>query len=220
MNEFKRLQEKMIREQIIKRGIKNKKVLDALSNVPRHLFVPEKFQHESYEDHPIPLSSGQTISQPYIVALMSDVLHLSGKEKILEIGTGSGYQTAILAELGKEVFTIERYEELTHYAKAVFKKLTYPHVHFFTGDGSKGLEEFSPYDRIVVTAGAPKVPQPLFAQLAEGGKLIIPLGMKFAQGLTLVEKHDGKMTEKSICGCVFVPLVGEFGHSDKGFLSL
>ncbi len=214
MTDFKSLQEEMVTEQIIRRGVVTPRVIEAFRKVPRHLFVPEEFLSHSYNDHPLPIGEGQTISQPYIVALMTDLLGLSGEEKVLEIGTGSGYQAAILAELGREIYTVERHKLLAERAERVLKELNYQNVKVLVGDGTKGWKEFSPYQRIMITASAPDVPQPLFEQLDEMGKLVIPIGGRWSQDLTLFEKRKGKMTRKYICGCVFVPLIGEYGYEE------
>ncbi|MEE9315920.1 MAG: protein-L-isoaspartate(D-aspartate) O-methyltransferase, partial [bacterium] len=169
MIDFKSLQEEMVTQQIMRRGVVTPRVIEAFRKVPRHLFVPEQFQSHSYNDHPLPIGEGQTISQPYIVALMTDLLDLSGEDKVLEIGTGSGYQAAILAELGKEVYTTERHKLLAERAEKIFKELNYQNVKVLVGDGTKGWKEFSPYQKIIVTASAPDVPQPLFIQLDEMG---------------------------------------------------
>ncbi|MCK4648844.1 protein-L-isoaspartate(D-aspartate) O-methyltransferase, partial [bacterium] len=165
----------------------------------------------AYQDHPLPLGEGQTISQPYMVALMTESLGLKGDEKVLEVGTGSGYQAAILAELSKEVYTIERFKSLAENAKKALGDLGYENVKVIIGDGSQGLEEEAPFDRIMVTAGAPVLPKSLADQLAEGGKMVIPVGGSFSQALLLVEKEKDKMKTTSVCGCVFVPLIGEYG---------
>jgi len=212
--DFKSLREEMVTEQIMGRGVVTPRVIEAFRKVPRHLFVPEEFRSHSYNDHPLPIGEGQTISQPYMVALMTDILNLSGEEKVLEIGTGSGYQAAILAELGKEVYTVERHRALAERAEKVLKDLNYQNVRVLVGDGTKGWKEFSPYQKIIVTASAPDVPQPLFEQLDEMGRLAIPIGGRWSQDLVLVEKRKGNMITKSICGCVFVPLIGEYGYGD------
>ncbi len=214
MIDFKSLQEEMVTQQIMRRGVVTPRVIEAFRKVPRHLFVPEQFQSHSYNDHPLPIGEGQTISQPYIVALMTNLLDLSGEDKVLEIGTGSGYQAAILAELGKEVYTTERHKLLAERAEKIFKELNYQNVKVIVGDGTKGWKEFSPYQKIIVTASAPDVPQPLFIQLDEMGKLVIPIGGRWSQDLVLIEKRKGKMIRKSVCGCVFVPLIGEYGYKD------
>jgi len=205
------LRQDMVNEQIIARGISDERTIQALLKVPRHIFVPQSMLGEAYADYPLPIGQGQTISQPYMVALMTELFQLEGNEKILEIGTGSGYQTAILAELAKKVYTIERFSELIEQAKKRLQKLGYENILFFCSDGTKGLPEFAPYQGIIVTASAKEIPPPLFQQLDEGGKLVIPLGERFSQILTLVEKKKGKTIQKEICGCTFVPLVGEYG---------
>jgi len=212
--DFKSLQEEMVTQQIMRRGVVTPRVIEAFRKVPRHLFVPEEFWSHSYNDHPLPIGEGQTISQPYMVALMTDLLDLKEDEKALEIGTGSGYQAAILAELAKEVYTIERHKVLAERAEKLLKDLKYLNVKVLVGDGTKGWEEFSPYQKIIVTASAPNVPQPLFEQLDETGKLVIPIGGRWSQDLILIEKRKGKMIKRSICGCVFVPLIGEYGYGD------
>lgn len=214
MIDFKSLQEEMVTQQIMRRGVVTPRVIEAFRKVPRHLFVPEEFWSHSYNDHPLPIGEGQTISQPYMVALMTDLLDLKKDEKALEIGTGSGYQAAILAELAKEVYTIERHKVLAERAEKLLKDLKYPNVKVLVADGTKGWKEFSPYEKIIVTASAPDVPQPLFEQLDEMGKLVIPIGGRWSQDLILIEKRKGKMVKRSICGCVFVPLIGEYGYGD------
>lgn len=203
--------EQMVREQLISRGIKNQRVLDAFRKVPRHMFVPPTHQISAYKDHPLPIGQGQTVSQPYMVALMTECLDLKGDEKVLEIGTGSGYQTAILAELTDTVYSIERYSPLAVRAKEVLENLGYSNIEITVGDGTLGWPEHALYDGIIVTAGAPDIPQPLFEQLNESGKLVIPVGDNFSQILQVVEKHRGKMAKENICSCVFVPLVGKYG---------
>lgn len=202
----------MIEEQLIPRGIKNQKVLEAFYKIERHKFVPEELRNNAYADFPVPIGEGQTISQPYIVALMTQCLELTGEEKVLEIGTGSGYQTALLAELAKEVYSVERFENLAKKAQAIFTELGYANIKIKTGDGSLGWREESPFDRIIITAASPRIPLPLTEQLKENGKLILPLGESFSQVLTLVEKKQGKIESTPVCGCVFVPLVGKYGY--------
>jgi len=209
--DYKREREEMVRTQIESRGITDRLLLEAMRKIPREKFVDEEFKGSAYEDHPLPIGEGQTISQPYIVALMTQSLKLKGKEKVLEIGTGSGYQTAILAELSREVYSIERYESLVARARLVLESLGYTNVQIFTGDGTEGLEEYAPYDRIIVTAAAPQVPPPLIEQLAEGGRLVIPVGSLYSQDLQVVEKKRGKIFTRTEGGCVFVPLVGKYG---------
>jgi len=214
VTDFKSLQEEMVTQQIMGRGVVTPRVIEAFRKVPRHLFVPEEFRSHAYNDHPLPIGEGQTISQPYMVALMTDLLDLSEEDKVLEIGTGSGYQAAILAELGKEVYTVERHKLLAERSERILKELNYQNVKVLVGDGTKGWKEFSPYQKIIVTASAPDVPQPLFVQLDEMGKLAIPVGGRWSQDLILVQKRKGKMIRNSVCGCVFVPLIGEYGYGN------
>jgi len=165
----------------------------------------------AYADFPVPIGEGQTISQPYIVALMTECLDLRGEEKVLEIGTGSGYQTAILAELAKEIYSVERFKNLAESAEAVVNELGYKNIKIKVGDGTLGWPEMGPFDRIIITAASPRIPLPLTEQLKESGKLILPLGESFSQVLTAVEKKKGKLESIEICGCIFVPLVGKYG---------
>jgi protein-L-isoaspartate(D-aspartate) O-methyltransferase len=189
--------------------------LNAFYKIERHKFIPENLRNTAYADFPLPIGEGQTISQPYIVALMTECLDLTGKEKVLEIGTGSGYQTAILAELAGEVYSIERFESLAERAQTILGDLGYKNIKIKVGDGTLGWEEARPFDRIIITAASPKVPLPLIDQLTDNGKLILPLGESFSQVLTLVEKKDGKLKSIDVCGCVFVPLIGKHGWSNK-----
>ena len=205
------LRRRMVEEQLIPRGIKNKRVLDAFYKVPRHRFVPEELRGSAYSDYPIPISEGQTISQPYIVALMTECLGLTGQEKVLEIGTGSGYQTAILAELAREVYSIERFPALVKKAEGLLNELGYANIKIRCADGTMGWPEAAPFDRIIITAASPRIPLPLTEQLKENGKMLLPLGETFSQVLTQVEKKDNKLQSIQICGCVFVPLVGKYG---------
>jgi len=205
----------MVKEQLINRGITDDRVLKAMGTVPRHLFIDQAFWPRAYGDHPLPIGNNQTISQPYMVALMSQELKLPEGKKVLEIGTGSGYQAAILAVMGYEVYTIERYEELTQKAKNSMKKLSILTVHFKVGDGSVGWNEESPFDGIIVTAGAPSVPDELIAQLSVGGRVIIPVGGKDIQRLVTIEKGEKLIEKWDICGCAFVPLVGHCGWGEE-----
>lgn len=213
--DYEILRERMVREQLMPRGIKNQKVLDAFRKVERHKFIPENLRNSAYADFPVPIGEGQTISQPYIVALMTECLNLNGQDKVLEIGTGSGYQAAILAELAGEVYTIERFETLAKRAEAILNELGYTNIKIKVGDGTLGWEEAAPFDKIIITAASPQIPLPLTEQLRENGKLILPLGESFSQVLTLVEKKKGKLEFMDICGCVFVPLVGKHGWSNR-----
>ncbi len=205
------LRNRMVEEQLIPRGIYDERVLNVFRKVPRHEFVPRENLANAYGDYPLPVGEGQTISQPYMVALMTQCLELKGGGKVLEIGTGSGYQTAILAELAKEVYSVERISILAEKTKIMLDSLGYINIKIKVGDGTEGWDEFAPYEGIIVTAGAPFVPNPLLAQLAENGRMAIPIGDAFSQVLTLVKKKEGKLTQEEICGCVFVPLIGKYG---------
>lgn len=206
--------EKMVKNQLIPRGITHQGVLKAMRKIPRHLFVEEALVEEAHNDHPLPISHQQTISQPYIVALMTQALELTGKEKTLEIGTGSGYQTAILAELSEKVYTIERIKPLMEKARDLLAELGYTNVIFSAFDGTLGWKEYEPFDAIMVTAGAPKIPQPLCAQLAEGGRMIIPIGNRFSQELIKIVKRKDHYKEKNLGGCRFVDLIGAHGWKE------
>ena len=205
----------MVRNQLVPRGIKDKRVLAAMEKVSREKFVPENLRAFSYEDGPLPIGEGQTISQPYMVAWMSELLHLKGSEKVLEVGTGSGYQTAVLAELAGEVFSIETIGSLSEKAQKLLNELGYKNIDFKIGDGTLGWPEKSPFDRVIITAAADQVPPTLFEQLAERGKMIIPLGERFFQVCSTVEKIKGKMKITQLGGCTFVPLVGKYGLKDS-----
>lgn len=209
------LRKRMVEEQLIPRGIKNPDVLKAFYKIERHRFIPENLSNSAYADFPLPIGEDQTISQPYIVALMTECLDLGREEKILEIGTGSGYQTAILAELAREIYSVERFETLAKRAQDILSKLEYKNIKIKVGDGSLGWEEAAPFDRIIITAASPKIPIPLIDQLSDNGKLILPLGESFSQVLTLVEKKEGKLKAIDICGCVFVPLIGKHGWNNR-----
>jgi protein-L-isoaspartate(D-aspartate) O-methyltransferase len=201
----------MVEQQCRARGVRCERVLEAMLRVPRHEFVQGALKERAYDDYPLPVGEGQTISQPYMVALMTEALNLGGEEKVLEIGTGSGYQTAVLAELVNGVFSVERIELLAKQARALLDRLGYGHVLVKVGDGTLGWKEYSPFDRILVTAGSPDVPPSLFEQMKAGGKLVIPLGGTHSQMLTLVEKKNEKEVRHSLCGCTFVPLIGRQG---------
>ena len=209
---FIKLRNKMVDEYIASKGINNQKVLNVMRKVERHYFVPEKYIEESYDNYPLPIMKGQTISQPYIVALMTECLDLENVKKVLEIGTGSGYQTAILAELTEQVYSIEKHKELAEYSKERLNRLKYKNIEIFVKDGTEGLPQYAPFPRIIVTAASSYVPPPLFQQLEEGGKMIIPLGGRFSQELLLIRKVKGKAQKEFICGCVFVPLIGKYGQ--------
>lgn len=201
----------MVEKQLISRGIHSQKVLAAMRTVPRHLFVEESFQDSAYEDHPLPIGQDQTISQPYMVALMTEQLDVHLDSVVLEIGTGSGYQTAILAELAKQVFTVERLVLLGEKARTLFEQLRYDNIHVQVGDGTLGWNEHAPYDRIIVTAGAPAVPETLIEQLADGGKLVIPVGNRVSQVLQVITKQGERLNTETSCHCVFVKLIGKNG---------
>ena len=196
----------MVEEQIVRRGVKNKLVLDAVRKVPRHEYVPEKLQSEAYYDTPLPIGEGQTISQPYIVALMTELLELKGKEKVLEIGTGSGYQAAILADLAGEVYTIEILPSLAQRAEKLVSELGYKNIKVKCGDGFLGWPEFAPFEAIIVTCAPEEIPPLLIEQLAEGGRMVIPVGEEY-QELKLLVKVKGKIEQKDIIPVIFVPMI-------------
>jgi protein-L-isoaspartate(D-aspartate) O-methyltransferase len=205
----------MVRFQIVSRGIKNKNVISVMEEIPRHIFVPANLIEEAYSDKPLPIGYNQTISQPYIVALMTELLQLSGKEKVLEIGTGSGYQTAILCKLAKEVYSIDRIEPLVERAKNCLENLGIRNVKFKTGDGTVGWKEYAPYDRIIVTAAAPKIPDALVKQLDENGIMVIPVGSRYVQTMKVIKKKNKKIKEENSIECVFVPLIGKQGWKEN-----
>lgn len=206
--------EEMIEKQLRRRGIQDAAVLAAMAAVPRHEFVSEDVRAHAYDDLPLPIGSGQTISQPYIVAAMTAALHLQPGDRVLEIGTGCGYHAAVLSRLAKEVFTIERRPELASSASARLTRLGYSNAHVHCGDGTLGLPEFAPFDAILVAAAAPAVPKPLLAQLAEGGRIILPVGGAEHQELQLIEKHGDTFPIKMLEGCRFVPLLGYHGWQE------
>jgi protein-L-isoaspartate(D-aspartate) O-methyltransferase len=201
----------MVEDQLVSRGITDERVLDAMRTVPRHLFVGPGLEDSAYGDHALPIGEGQTISQPYMVALMTQELSLTGTEKVLEIGTGSGYQTAVLARLAERVFSIERVAALSRRAGETLESLGVGNVIVHVGDGTIGLSEFAPYDRIMVTAGAPDVPQSLLDQLADPGIMVIPVGGQGFQELKIIRKRRDAVSVRDAGGCVFVPLLGREG---------
>lgn len=205
---------KMIEMQLRRRGISDATVLAAIESVPRHEFVAEEFRERAYDDVPLPIGDGQTISQPYIVAAMTAALHLRPGDRVLEIGTGCGYQAAILSRLAKEVFTVERRHELARSASERLARLGYANVHVHCGDGTLGLPEFAPFDGVLVAAAAPAVPAPLLAQLAGGGRMILPVGNPEHQELQLIEKQGTALLKSTLEGCRFVPLVGYHGWQE------
>jgi protein-L-isoaspartate(D-aspartate) O-methyltransferase len=199
--------ERMVASQLRARGIRDERVLAAMARVPRHEFVPSEFRLQAYEDHPLPIGQDQTISQPYMVALMLEYLAVEPENTVLEIGTGSGYQSALLAELAKRVYTIERHLALANFAARDLMRLGYSNVTVLVRDGSLGLPEHAPYERIIVAAAAPRVPPALLAQLSEGGRMILPVGSEHVQELQLIRKKNGVPLATSLEGCRFVPLI-------------
>ncbi len=214
---YDNLRNRMINEQIVARGIREERLVDALQKVPRHWFVPEEYANVAYSDGPLPIGHGQTISQPYIVALMTELLELQGDEVVLEVGTGSGYQAALLAALARQVHTIERHPALAEKAAQVLLKLDLSNVTVHVGDGTLGLPEFSPFQAIIVTAAAPRVPQPLFDQLDEGGRLVLPEGGSGGQMLDRWYKKGGEYHQEHIAPVAFVPLRGQHGWKEKNW---
>ena len=212
---FEAERRRMVDEQLKARGIRDERVLAAFLNVPRHLFVPEALHMEAYADHAVPIGSGQTISQPYIVAAMTQALRLQGHERVLEIGTGSGYQLAILAELALEVYSVERLPQLASQATARLERLGYLNVRMRMANGSLGWPEQAPFEGIAVTAAAPEIPEPLVEQLADGGRMVIPIGSQQAQALVVAERHGNQLHTQELAGCVFVPLIGQYGWSES-----
>lgn len=208
---YQKLREEMVEKQIVGRGIKDQNVLMALRTVPRHLFITENLRDLAYIDRPLPIDCQQTISQPYMVALMTEALEITKESKVLEIGTGSGYQAAVLAEICNNVYTIEKFPELLKKTTNLLNKLGYHNIIAKSGDGTLGWPEHQPYDAILVTAGSPQVPQPLLNQLAEGGRLLIPVGSDVSQDLKKITRLSGKFFEERLGGCQFVPLRGKYG---------
>lgn len=203
--------QEMVERQLRKRGIRDERVLAALLSVPRHEFVPPEFAAEAYTDRPLPIGHGQTISQPFMVAAMAEALELSGGECVLEIGAGSGYQAAVLSLLAREVHTVEMQEDLATQSAERLRRLGYGNVHVHVGDGTLGWPEEAPFEAIVVTAAAPEIPPPLAAQLANGGRLIIPVGTAEEQRLLRVEKCGHALSTRPLYHCRFVPLLGQYG---------
>jgi protein-L-isoaspartate(D-aspartate) O-methyltransferase len=199
--------EAMVRMQLADRGIRDAHVLDAMRKVPRHEFVPESFQSDAYEDHPLPIGEGQTISQPYIVAAMLEHLALQAGDRVLEIGTGSGYVTALLSLMCAEVYSMERHAQLAALAESTLQRLEYRNVKIRVGDGSQGWPEYAPFDAILVSAATPEMPPALFTQLREGGRMVVPVGPLFSQELQLIGKVGGQPAVRVLEGCRFVPLV-------------
>jgi protein-L-isoaspartate(D-aspartate) O-methyltransferase len=205
----------MVEEQILSRGIKDPRVIAAMKKVPRHVFVEEALQGQAYNDHPLPIGEKQTISQPYMVAIMTEALQLKEKDKVLEIGAGSGYQTAILAELAEKVFSIERIRSLAIRARQLLYELGYYNIEIKIFDGTYGWVEEAPFDAIIVTAGAPEIPQSFLDQLAMGGRLVIPIGDAYIQDLIRVTKTEEGIKKEDLGGCRFVKLIGRYGWESE-----
>jgi protein-L-isoaspartate(D-aspartate) O-methyltransferase len=214
MSSYRLQREQMVECQLRQRGISDERVLAAMGRVPREWFVPPEIRERAYADSALPIGADQTISQPYIVALSTQALDVRSDHRVLEIGTGSGYQTAILAEMDAEVFSIERIPSLSLRARSVLDGLGYNRVHFHTGDGTVGWPEAAPFDRVIVAAVAPEVPRSLFAQLREGGRMVIPISRGERQWLQLVHKYAGQPVCDDLCGCVFVKLIGQEGWAE------
>lgn len=212
---YQRLREEMTVSQIQARGIKDPKVLDAMRKVPRHLFVSEALMDQAYGDFPLPIGEQQTISQPYIVAAMTEALELTKDDRVLEIGTGSGYQAAILAQIAFRVFTIERIRSLYVRARKIFDRLNYFNIITRYSDGTSGWKDESPFDAIIVTAGAPDIPETLVSQLSIGGRMVIPVGNAYVQELVKLYRTERGIQKISLGGCRFVKLVGEYGWRDE-----
>jgi protein-L-isoaspartate(D-aspartate) O-methyltransferase len=214
--DLERERNEMVRRQIKGRRVYDELVLEAMRTVPRHRFVPAYMRGSAYRDAPLPIGEGQTISQPYVVAFMTAALQLSGGEKVLEIGTGSGYQAAILAYIAREVISIERLPRLAEEARRTLAELGYDNVRVVVGDGTRGWPEEAPYDAIVVTAASPDVPRPLLEQLADGGRLVAPIGPRYTQQLVRVRREGETFQREDLLGVAFVPLIGEHGWDQRG----
>lgn len=213
MDDFSEARRQMVATQLRRRGICDERVLEAMSKVPRHRFVPTP-DLTAYDDHPLHIGAGQTISQPYMVALMTELLALQGEEKVLEVGTGSGYQAAVLGELCRQVYSVERIPELAQRARRVLAELGYHNIEVVIGDGTLGLPQHAPYDGIIVTAATPDIPRPWIEQLAEGGRIVAPVGDRSIQTLVICTKEQGQIKERREASCVFVPLIGEHGFPE------
>ena len=202
---------KMVEEQLVERGINDLRLLEVVSRVPRHLFVQESLQHRAYGDTPLPIGENQTISQPHIVGAMTEALDLKGEERVLEIGTGSGYQTAIIAELCRQVFTIERLNNLSRKAQNVLESLNYMNIVFKMFDGTYGWPDQAPFEAILITASAPEIPGSLVKQLGDGGRLVAPIGEADKQKLVVLTKNGDRVSRRDLGDCKFVPLIGKYG---------
>lgn len=205
----------MVNEQLVARGIKDERLLNVMKRIPRHLFVPEPLWERAYEDCALSIGQGQTISQPYMVAVMTEALELKGGEKVLEVGTGSGYQTAVLAGLTGQVWSVERLQELADRAREILARLDFPNVRIRIGDGTLGWPEEAPFDAILVTAGSPDAPRSLMAQLKASGCMVIPIGDRKTQVLHKIIKTETGIRDAALTGCVFVPLIGRYGWHDE-----
>ena len=212
--EFATARNRMVESQLVSRGIKDARVLETMRKVPRHRFVEEALVSQAYNDHPLPIGEKQTISQPYMVALMTEALELQGDDKVLEIGTGCGYQTAILAELAEKIYSIERIRPLSIKARRILDELSYFNVVLTVGDGTVGVKKESPFNGIIVTAGSPEIPQPLVDQLAMGGRLVVPVGDKYTQSLMRVVRTKEGIIKTDLGGCRFVNLLGRHGWKE------
>lgn len=214
MDEFYYKRQKMVENQIVRRGIKDNRVIEAMREIPRHLFLDQALWDSAYDDTPLPIGEKQTISQPYIVALMTELLELKGEEKVLEVGTGSGYQTAVLSKLASFVYTVERIPSLAKRARKVLDELGLANVLLKIDDGTRGWEEYAPFDGIIVTAAAPFPPRPLLDQLKDGGRLVIPIGDEYNQDLTRIRRAGERFFSENFGGCRFVRLIGEHGWKE------
>jgi len=212
--DYAQARERMVQEQLVGRGINDTRVLRVMAKVPRHLFLESELWDQAYEDHPLPIGANQTISQPYMVALMAQALELRGAERVLEVGTGSGYAAAVLSELCAEVFTVEAVEELALKARTLLSSLGYRNVSVLVGDGTLGWEEHTPYDAVVISAAAPCIPRPLLEQLKTPGYLVFPMGEKELQTLVRIRKDTAGIREEYLCECQFVKLRGRYGWED------
>ena len=214
MIDYARARERMVQEQLVSRGINDTRVLGAMARVPRHLFLESELRDQAYEDHPLPIGANQTISQPYMVALMAEALELKGTERVFEVGTGSGYLAAVLSELCAEVFSVETVEKLASKARNLLTSLGYRNVSVLMGDGTLGWEEHSPYDAVVISAAAPCIPRPLLEQLKTPGYLVFPMGEKELQTLVRIRKDKAGIREEYLGECQFVKLKGQYGWED------
>ncbi len=213
--DYQLLRERMVRDQLKARDIFDPRVLNAMSEIPRHLFVTEKYRHMAYQDSALPIGRDQIVSQPYVIALMTQSLQLSGHEVVLEVGTGSGYHTAILCALASEVHSVERDSDLANLASSRLSALGFNNAYFYNGDGSQGLLDMAPYDAIVVSAAAPSIPLPLRNQLAESGRLILPVGSRYSQHIEKVIRFNNTWRIERLTPVMFVPLVGRYGFSGE-----